>query len=124
MLEKDIQKSCIHILDYWKSLGIIIHYDIMSDAGRKQIRGRWIMQTSKGRPDINVYFKYKEICGILFIEVKTKTGIQSQNQLNFMLKFKNISNVHYLIVRNPLQVSQLLENISGYTPESLTNEVG
>lgn len=119
MLEKDIQKSCHHRLDYWQSQKVVVHYTDLSNIGRKFIHGRWIMNTKKGTPDIVAYVKYGGICCVCFFEVKTATGVQSDNQIAFLKKFNNLTNVFYEIVRDPNQVDVLIERIVHFTDNKL-----
>lgn len=114
MLEKDIQKLCINKLEIWKMYKVVIHYENMSAHGKKLIRGRWVMHSNKGAPDLVAYIKYKDICGICFFEIKRPKGIQSVDQLNFMLKFCDISNVWYSLITDPIQIDNKLEDITGH----------
>lgn len=106
---------CRHVkarLDYWQYNKIVIHYDDVRRLGLKVIRGQWISHKKKGTPDIIAYFKHKDICGILLIELKTKNDTHKEHQIEYMLKFKDLTNVHYIILRDPKQIDETLENIT------------
>lgn len=124
MLERDIQKSCINRLDVWKQIcKVVIHYEDMSGHGKKFIRGRWVMHSKKGSPDLVAYIKYKETCCICFFEIKRPQGKQSEDQIKFMLKFSNLTNVYYDVITEPNQIDHRIESITNYYQNQI-NELG
>ncbi len=118
--ERKVQTACKHKLDYWQAQGVVIHYDDLSDAGRKCIRGNWIMQTKKGRPDLIAYFKHQGICWVYLIEVKAPDGGNwSKDQQVYASKFSNLSNVIYEVVRDSSQIHLTIERITNHEQNKL-----
>ena len=116
--ERDILKSCLSRLQMWELKGVLAHYDRYNAGNIHQ--GRFHMRMARqGTPDITAYIKYKDICAISFFECKSSTGKQSENQLNFMLKFKDLTNVFYTIVKHPDQIDENIEMITGHTQRML-----
>lgn len=108
-------------LDVWKFQKVVIHYDDVRRLNLKYIRGQYFSHKPKGTPDINVYFKHKNICGIIFIEIKSENDKHRVEQLEFMLKFNDLTNVHYILLKEPNQVDILLENITNHQQSILDN---
>lgn len=106
-------------LDFWQARNIVIHYDDIRRLGLKIVRGQWFSHKKKGTPDIVAYFKHGNICGLLLIEIKTENDKHQNHQIAYMMKFKDLTNVHYLLLRHPNQIDYLLEEISGYKPENM-----
>lgn len=121
--EDALFKSVKNTLYYWKIAKIVIHYDDTRRLGLKNIRGRFYSHKTKGTPDVVAYFKHQGICGILFIELKTENDTIKQSQIEFMMKFKDLTNVHYIILKHPHQIHDLLEKVTGHTPENILPEV-
>ncbi len=119
MLEKDLLKAAKSYLDYWVSTDVVIHYDDLSNAGRKFIHGRWIMNTKAGRSDLVAYVRVNEVCHVLLLELKTDRGIVSENQIEYMFKFSKMNNVHYVIITEPKQIDQMIEKITNYSANKL-----
>lgn len=108
-------------LDFWQICGVVIHYDDIRRLGLKYMRGQWFSHKKKGTPDIVAYFKHKGICGILLIELKTKNDTHKECQIEYMMKFRDLSNVHYIICRSTSQIHKKLEDITGYMQNKLEN---
>lgn len=122
--EKSIQKKCQSKLDTWQSRGIIIHYDDLSNAGRKfnPFTGCWIMNTKKGRPDIVAYLLHDKVCYVLFFEIKNPEGYKwSEEQVKFAEKFTHIQNVYYQVTTHQNLVDDLIEDITGYSLKLLNS---
>ncbi len=118
MLEKDIVLSCQKRLMNWQSRGVVVWFD-RSNSGKIQSNGRWIQLHKPGTPDLTAYINYNGSCFIYFIEVKTLTGRQSDKQLEFMMKFRKLTNVFYQLVNDPEQIDITIEKITGYTDTKL-----
>ena len=122
MSERDILKSCKHRLDYWQSIGIVVHYDRFN-SGKIQYNGKWIQMCKSGTPDLIAYIKTnKETCLIYFIECKRddKQKLRTVQQ-NFKDKFIGLNNVMYEMVSHPRQIDITLESITGYGQGLLDN---
>jgi hypothetical protein len=118
MLERDLQKSCLNRLALWELKKVVIYYLDLSQFGVRYIRGRYIKRTKKGLPDIVAYVKYNGVCAICFFELKTLTK-QSDHQIAFMNKFKDITNVWYDIITEPAQVDDRIEDVTGFYASQL-----
>ena len=112
-------KSVKNRLDYWKMQKVVIHYDDTRRLGLKATSFGYISHKTKGTPDIVAYFKHKNICGILFIELKTEHDKHRPEQLEFMLKFKDLTNIHYIILKEPKEIDIKLENITHHQQDIL-----
>lgn len=119
--EDELFKSVKARLDYWQACKVIIHFDDMRRMGLKIIRGQWISHKKKGTPDVVAYFKYRDICGILLLELKTEHDTHKEHQIEYMLKFKDLKNVYYILTKNPGQIDQILEQITGHQQNQLDN---
>jgi len=121
--EDELCKKVKNRLSYWQSQKVVIHTDDIRRLNLRQIKGMFISSKPKGSPDLVSYFKHNNSCGILFIELKTENDKHRVEQLEFMMKFKDLTNVHYLILRDPNQIDITLENITGYVQNTLDNIV-
>lgn len=120
MLEKDILLACQKRLLNWQSRGVVIWFD-RNNSGGLSYGGKYIRLHKPGTPDLTAYIHHKGFCWVYFIETKIPGGKQSEHQLAFMLKFKNLDNIEYQIVTNPEQVDITIEKITGYTDKCLEN---
>lgn len=118
-LEKDLQKHCLTRLSIWQMHKVVIFYQDLSQFGLRQIRGRYVKRTSRGLPDIVAYVKCNGVCAICFFELKANTK-QSEHQLEFMMKFKDLSNVWYDIIISPDQIDARIESITGHYQRQLS----
>jgi hypothetical protein len=116
--EQDILKSCLSRLKTWEIKGVVIHADRYNAGNIHQ--GRFHMRMARsGTPDITAYVKYNGICAICFFECKSSIGKQSIKQIEFMMKFRDLSNVYYDLITHPNQVDVRIESITGYTQRIL-----
>ena len=117
-LEKDLQKACLSRLSIWQMHKVVVYYQDISQFGLRYFRGNFIKRTHKGLPDIVAYVKYNQECHICFFELKTGTK-QSDHQLDFMLKFKDLSNVWYDIIRNSDEIDNRIEILTNHYKNQL-----
>lgn len=82
------------------------------------------MHNNKGSPDLVAYIKYKSVCAICFFEIKRPNGIQSPDQLKFMLKFRDFTNVWYDLIIHPDQIDSRIEEITGFHTQQLNSIKG
>ena len=121
--ERDILAACLNRLWWWKSQGVVVHYE------RRTVRtwtdGRNIKLAESGTPDITTYVKHNGICSICFFEVKRSnvniTLGPKGHQLAFMLRFKDLTNVYYDLINHPSMVDQRIENITNHTDTIFNN---
>ena len=118
MLEKDLQRACLSRLSVWQMQKVVVYYQDLSQFGLRYIRGLYVKRTTKGLPDIVAYVKHKGVCSICWFELKTTTK-QSSHQLEWMLKFKDLTNVWYDIITEPNQVDNRIETITGFYEQQL-----
>lgn len=102
----------------WQMNKVVVYAQDLSQFGLRQIRGRYIKRTDKGLPDIVAYVKKGSLCAIIFFELKINTK-QSEHQLAWMLKFKDISNVWYFIINSADEIDTHIENITGHYSNTL-----
>lgn len=120
MLEKEILKKCKNRLDFYQSIGVIVHFD-RYNSGKINVGGRWVQLSKSGTPDITVYIKHGNICAVLFIECKISGKKQSPDQIKFMMKFKDLTNVYYDVVTHEHQIDSRIESITNYSNNILNN---
>lgn len=113
MLEKELQRLCLSRLAIWQMQKVVIYYQDMSQFGVRYFRGNYVKRTTKGLPDIVAYVKEDGHCAICFFELKTQSK-QSEHQVEFMLKFKDLTNVWYDIITHPDQIDARIESITGH----------
>ena len=121
--EKVIIRSVLIRLQMWEMKGVVIHAD-RYNAGFLHYGGKYglhIKMAKAGTPDITAYIKHKNICAICFFECKSSIGCQSDNQIKFMMKFKDLNNVYYDIVKDPAQIDERIESITGYSQSVLNS---
>lgn len=115
MLERDILRSCKHRLDYYQSVGVVVHHDRLN-SGKMQIEGRYVQLCASGTPDIVAYIRIVDICYVLFIECKRDAkAVWREDQRNFARKFTSFNNVVYLLVYDPRELDKTIEILTGYT---------
>lgn len=119
MLEKHLQKSCLNRLSVWQMEKVVVYYTDLSQYGVRQIRGRYVKRTDKGLPDIVAYVKHKDLCCVCWFELKTDIGKMSQHQLQFLIKFKDLTNVHYYLIRNPDELDNSIESLTNHYTNKL-----
>lgn len=118
--EKEVQDKCIDRLDYWKSVGVVIDYDDVSNLGRKQTRTGFVMNTKKGKRDIIAFLKVKETAWLYLIECKAPTGgVWAEDQQEYAAKFDSLLNVFYEVVSDAKQIDKTIERITGYAQSIL-----
>lgn len=118
--EQKVQSACEKRLDIWELKKVVIHYDDLSNAGRKFVRGYWIMNTKEGRPDLVAYLKHKNQCWIYLIEVKRPDGgVWSEVQKVYANKFSGLDNVVYEVVTHPRQIDATIERITNHYQDIL-----
>ena len=105
MLEKDIQRQ---ILEYFRFIGAV--------AGKTKTQGTFDMKRRCFRSDPYIFsgfpdlaFFYKNRFG--FVEVKSKTGKQSEEQKYFE-KLCNSSNIPYILARCVEDVEEAIRHYS------------
>lgn len=106
-------------LDYWRAMKVVIHHDDIRRLNLKCIRGQYFSNKPKGTPDIVAYIKYNGICAIYFIELKSNNDQVRDSQLEFMMKFKDLSNIWYDFIRTGNEVDSRIENITGFISNQL-----
>jgi hypothetical protein len=118
--ETAVRLGCLNKLDWWRRLGYVVDFDDVSALGKRQIRGRWVMKTEKGKRDIIALIKVKNICWVYLIECKAPAGGNwNKEQQEYAQKFAWLDNVIYEVVTNPSQVDTTIAELTGHTPEKL-----
>lgn len=119
-LEDNLFKHVKNRLDLWKLHKVVVHYDDCRRLNLKYVRGQFFSHKPKGTPDIIVYIKHKTTCSVYFIELKT-TDKHRPEQLQFMLKFRDMTNVWYDIIHFPQEVDRRIEQITGFYTDQLAS---
>lgn len=116
--EADILKACKARLEFWQLRKIVVFFDRIN-SGKIFLNGRWIQMAKEGSPDLIAYIKHKDICAIYFIECKREKAKLRDSQIEFMMKFRDLSNVFYDVVTNPDQVNYRIESITNFQIDQL-----
>ena len=116
--EADILLSCKKQLEYWKSMKVVFHYERLN-SGKIYSNGYWIQLASKGTPDLIAYIKRDNLCCIYFIECKRKGGTWHDNQIEFMMKFRDLTNVFYDVVTDSDEINRRIELITNFSNNQL-----
>ena len=113
--EDELFKHVKARLDYFKLHKIVLHYDDLRRLNLIRTRRGFFSHKPKGTPDIAVYIKHHTTGYIYFIELKTPNDKHRPEQLEYMLKFRDLTNVWYDVIRTADEVNRRIEMITGYS---------
>ena len=112
MLERDIKKQILCYLQLYSNKNKMLFWNQDSTGLWDKNIGTFRKKNSKfqinGIPDIMVIKNYYELRVFICLEVKTDTGVQSKNQINFQNEIESI-NGYYFIVRSIEDVIKCFE---------------
>jgi hypothetical protein len=116
--EDEVKSHCLIRLEQWKSWGVVIDYDDVSNLGRNMnlYTGRWFMHTKEGKRDLIVWFKVQRILWTYLIECKAPDGgTWTPKQQEYAKKFEGLDNCIYEVVSRFEQIDHTLDRISRRT---------
>lgn len=116
-----IQRSIETALDHYKRAGIVIEYIDISAIGRRYVFGvGHVNSKSDGECDLVVWVKHDGMLWTLLVEVKNPEGYKwADHQIAFAAKFSDIKNARYILAMKASDVSQVIEEITGYSQKQL-----
>lgn len=119
--EISVKAKCLSRLEQWQKWGVVIDYDDVSALGKhlNSYTMTWFMRTRKGKRDIVAWFKVGKVLWSYFIEVKTLTGVQKPEQIEYEKKWIGLENVIYELVSIPGQIDETLDRLTGRTAKLL-----
>lgn len=117
--ESTILIGCKKRLEYWKSMKVVCHFDRIN-SGKIFTGQYWVQLAEKGSPDLVAYINNNNICALLFIECKKPGGRLRDSQIEFMMKFKDLTNVYYEIVTDPNQIDITINKITNFAENQLS----
>ena len=97
-MESELQKQCNA---YLRKRGILFYHQEKGRGGQRQSK-----MHSGGLPDLLIWHKNKHIA----IELKTKTGKQKLNQIDFQIKYEK-EGFQYFLVDNCLFFKEIIDVI-------------
>lgn len=115
MLEKDVLKSVGQRLSTWEMSGEVVWYERLQCGRVKTAYGSWVNMCRSGTPDYVAIIRNKtKNLDLLFLECKRADGRGklSDVQITFQNKYRNVENVHYLIIDHPDYVDVYIDNIA------------
>lgn len=82
-------------------------------SGKIEKFGKYIQLAPKGTPDWLVLVRNK-VNGItaIFIEAKSSAGKQTQEQIDFQIKYHNDKDILYYVINDISQLSGIINNIA------------
>lgn len=116
--ENEVKAKCLIRLEQWKSWGIVIDYDDVSNLGRNMnlYTSRWFMHTKEGKRDVIAWFKVQKILWTYLIENKAPDGgVWSPKQQEYANKFEGLDNCIYEVVSHHQQIDETLDRITRRT---------
>lgn len=110
-LEEQIQKACIKWFDLKYSKYKLLMHSSPNGGKRNAIEAAKFKQmgTRAGFPDL-IFLKSNNKFNFLAIELKTKTGRQSENQKAYQKEFESIG-AKYVVVRS---LDEFIEVVTDY----------
>jgi hypothetical protein len=109
-IHKEFSKQ-VNILENTRNLNCI-HWGYSGSGEKRNLITGALLKAKglkKGEPDYHFFYKKDNILNILFLEFKSDTGKQSEDQKYFEDKFKNFLNCNYFIARSEREGIDILE---------------
>lgn len=109
--EGQVLSKCKDMLKKLEMMGWVKHWDRISVGLHMNMQGYFQKHGKAGSPDLMAFVQCDEICHVLFLEVKSDVGKQSDIQKEFENKWIGLHNVIYTIITDHKQIKELVHNI-------------
>lgn len=106
-----VLSKCKDMLKRLESIGWVKHWERMNVGMSMNMQGYRQMSGRVGSADLWAFVSCDNQCHVLFLEVKSEVGKQSEVQKEFDNKWIGLHNVVYAIITDAKQIKVMVENI-------------